>query len=148
MYLIDTNILLRAQRGQGSIADNAIKILESQGYVLGIVPQNIAEFWNVCTRPADRNGLGYTTRVTAQKLQDLQNAFTLFTANELDIYLQWQRLVKQYEVKGSRVHDTRLVAAMLVHGLTHILTFNVKDFQRFREITAVHPEEVKSRPST
>lgn len=37
------------------------------------------------------------------------------------------------------VHDTRLVAAMLVHGLTHILTFNISDFLPYPEITAVNP---------
>ena len=29
------------------------------------------------------------------------------------------------------------VAAMLVHGLTHILTFNTTDFRRYAEITLV-----------
>jgi predicted nucleic acid-binding protein len=49
------------------------------------------------------------------------------------------RLVVAYGVKGVNVHDARLVAAMLVHGLTHILTFNISDFARYSEITAVHP---------
>ncbi|MCG6133823.1 MAG: hypothetical protein MET45_04030 [Nostoc sp. LLA-1] len=38
------------------------------------------------------------------------------------------------------VHDARLVAVMCVHGLTHILTFNISDFTRYsNEIIAVHP---------
>ena len=47
-----------------------------------------------------------------------------------------------YGVIGVNVHDARLVAAMLVHGLTHILTFNTTDFARYTEITAVHPTAV------
>lgn len=43
---------------------------------------------------------------------------------------------------GVNVHDARLVAAMLVHGLTHILTFNISDFARYSEITAVHPTTI------
>lgn len=43
---------------------------------------------------------------------------------------------------GVNVHDARLVAAMLVHGLTDILTFNTKDFARYSEITAVHPTAI------
>jgi hypothetical protein len=31
---------------------------------------------------------------------------------------------------------------MIVHGLTHMLTFNVADFQRFTGITVVHPQDV------
>lgn len=59
------------------------------------------------------------------------------------IYQQWERLVVAYQVKGVNVHDARLVAAMLVHGLTYILTFNTKDFNRYKtEITPVHPDAV------
>ncbi len=38
---------------------------------------------------------------------------------------------------GKQAHDTRLVAAMIAHEMTHILTFNTDDFKRFSEITAV-----------
>lgn len=54
----------------------------------------------------------------------------------------WRRLVLDYRVSGVQVHDARLVAAMLVHGVTHILTFNTDDFKRFVEITAVKPSEI------
>ena len=53
-------------------------------------------------------------------------------------------LVKKYNVKGVNFHDTRIVAAMLVHGITHILTFNVEDFKRFIEIAVVHPNDILS----
>ena len=48
-----------------------------------------------------------------------------------------------YSVKGVQVHDAKLVAAMCVHDLTHILTFNVDDFSRYPEIIAVHPSTVR-----
>lgn len=38
-----------------------------------------------------------------------------------------------------QVHYARLVAAMLAHSLTQILTFNTNDFTRYSEITTVHP---------
>jgi hypothetical protein len=43
-----------------------------------------------------------------------------------------------------RVNGYRLVAAMVVHGLTHILTFNIRDFARYAEVTAVHPMDMRS----
>ena len=55
-------------------------------------------------------------------------------------FAEWQWLVKNYEVKGVNVHDARLVAAMLVHNLTHIITFNGKDFRRYQEITIIDPK--------
>jgi predicted nucleic acid-binding protein len=36
----------------------------------------------------------------------------------------------------------RLVAAMHVHGATHLLTLNVRDFARYPDITVVHPQTV------
>jgi predicted nucleic acid-binding protein len=41
---------------------------------------------------------------------------------------------------GKQVHDTRLVAAMIVHRVTHLLTLDAGDFLRFPEITVVHPQ--------
>jgi predicted nucleic acid-binding protein len=46
------------------------------------------------------------------------------------------------DVLGKNAHDTRLVAAMLVHGVTHLLTFNVTDFSRFPGLTVLDPATV------
>ena len=46
-------------------------------------------------------------------------------------YPEWKRLVIKHSVQGSKVHDTRLVAAMNVHGVGRILTFNADDFRRY-----------------
>ncbi|MGV2829795.1 hypothetical protein [Myxosarcina sp. GI1(2024)] len=42
-------------------------------------------------------------------------------------------------MKGTKVHDTRLVAFMLVYRLSHILTFNGKDFRRFEQEEKIVP---------
>jgi hypothetical protein len=57
---------------------------------------------------------------------------------------EWRRLVFAYGVSGVQVHDAHLVAAMRVHGLTHILPFNTADFARYAPegITAVDPRTV------
>jgi hypothetical protein len=47
-----------------------------------------------------------------------------------------------HKVIGLNVHDARLVAAMLVHGVTHILTANVKDFVRYTSVTAISPDQI------
>ena len=46
-------------------------------------------------------------------------------------YPEWKRLVIKHSVQGTKVHDTRLVAAMNVHGVGRILTFNRDDFTRY-----------------
>ena len=63
IYLVDTNVLLRFSR-QGDpsyqIAQDVVSKLEAGGHQLQTALQNLAEFWNVSTRPANRNGFGRT----------------------------------------------------------------------------------------
>jgi predicted nucleic acid-binding protein len=49
-------------------------------------------------------------------------------------------LVAAHKVVGKKTHDARLVAAMNVHGVSHILTFNTGDFKRFVGIQTIHPD--------
>ncbi len=80
---------------------------------------------------------------TAKLLRLYERLFPVIPDNP-DIYSEWKRLVKDFQVKGVQVHDARLVAAMKTHGLNHILTFNVKDFKRYQVegIKAVSPQGI------
>jgi predicted nucleic acid-binding protein len=144
-YLVDTNILLRLpdrSHPQHPIIRQAIRSTIRQGHDLYITPQNCAEFWNVSTRPSDKNGLGLDVEKTAKLLRLFERLFSVIPDNS-DIYSEWKRLVEAFQVKGIQVHDARLVAAMKTHGLNRILTFNVKDFKRYQVegIKAVSPQD-------
>lgn len=106
-----------------------------------IIPQNLIEFWAVATRPAANNGLGLPVDQTAAQLRNLKSLFTLL-ADTPDVFSEWERIVLQYQVSGKQAHDARLVAAMIVHDVTHLLTFNTTDFKRFTAITAVNPQSI------
>jgi predicted nucleic acid-binding protein len=148
-YLVDTNLLLRSldpSTPQGSQALAAIKHLLAQGDELYTTPQILYEFWSVCTRPPGtapqgENGLGMSVAQTQAEISRLQALLPLREDND-QIFAQWLRLVSTHAVTGRRVHDTRLVAAMLVHGITHLLTFNGPDFSRYPEITIMAPRDV------
>ncbi|MDJ0578630.1 PIN domain-containing protein [Crocosphaera sp.] len=143
-FLLDTNILLRMidlDHPMNKDVTNSIKSLRSQNEQLFIISQNLIEFWNVCTRPLEKNGLGMTVSETEGEVSRIENIFIVLPDTS-KIYLQWRNLVKKYQVKGVKVHDTRLVAAMLVYEIDKILTFNVNDFRRFSEITAIHPTDI------
>jgi predicted nucleic acid-binding protein len=145
-YLVDTNILLRLSdrnHPQHLIVRKAVRILRSQGDNLSITPQNCAEFWNVATRPSDKNGFGFDVEKTAKLLRFIERIFAV-VPDTPEIYLEWKRLVKDYQVMGVQVHDARLVAAMKIHGISKILTFNVDDFKRYQaiRIEAVNPQNL------
>ena len=144
-YLIDTNILLRSvdsNHAMNAEAISAVENLLAAGETVNIFPQNISEFWNVATRPLDKNGLGLTPAQANTEVTKLENLLGL-VLDAPQIYEEWRKLVVNYAVSGVNVHDARLVAAMLVHGISHILTFNAKDFRRFEPIVTVKtPTEI------
>ena len=146
IYLVDTNVLLRFLRHDDpshQIVQDTVHKLEAGGHQLQTTLQNLAEFWNVSTRPANENGFGQTPVETDQLLQELELLFSLLSDSD-DVYREWRRLVVKYNVAGVQVHDARLAAAMIAHNVTHILTFNVTDFERYKPegIMAVNPAAV------
>ncbi|HKV48296.1 MAG TPA: hypothetical protein VJN69_09410 [Candidatus Acidoferrales bacterium] len=58
---------------------------------------------------------------------------------ELPLREEWERLVATYRVSGKNTHDARLAAAMAVHGVNSILTFNTDDFARYPGISVLDP---------
>jgi hypothetical protein len=64
------------------------------------------------------------------------------------VYGEWKRLVGDHSVMGKNAHDARIVAAMAVHGISHLLTFNGRDFKRFQNIIAVIEPTDLSPPSS
>jgi predicted nucleic acid-binding protein len=105
-------------------------MLWSEGHQFVTTPQNCSELWNAATRPMNKNGFGLSISEANSSLRLVERLFPLLPDTPA-IYPEWRRLVVQTGVSGVQVHDARLVAAMLVHGVTHILTFNVADFNRY-----------------
>jgi predicted nucleic acid-binding protein len=139
--LLDSNILLRwlePDHPDQLIVDAAVSRLMLSNADLCYTSQNLGEFWNVLTRPADRNGYGLSPDAANRRAIAVESRLQLLP-DSLAVHNEWRRLLVDYRVSGIQVHDARLVAAMRVHGVKRILTFNTKDFARFDEIEAVHP---------
>jgi predicted nucleic acid-binding protein len=142
-YLVDTNVLLRGVQEFHPMHSDAVRatdLLLSHEPV-SIIPQNLIEFWAVSTRPKTSNGLGLSVTETHERIAVIKSTFRLLSDTQ-DIFDEWERLVVQHQVLGKQVYDARLVAAMRVHKLTHLLTFNTADFKRFSFITAVRPQTI------
>jgi predicted nucleic acid-binding protein len=131
--LVDTNVLLRRieplHDHHRRAVDATARLVESAEPV-HVTPQNIAEFWAVATRPVARNGLGLPLGTAAVEIDRIERVFALLP-DEPAIYAVWKRLVMTHGVIGSQVYDARLVAAMTIHGVGRILTFNAADFSRY-----------------
>jgi predicted nucleic acid-binding protein len=148
--LVDTNIVTRSAQpchAMYQAAVDAVDLLTRQGETLCLVPQNIYEFWVVATRPAALNGLGLGVAEAQTELARLKRIFTLVHDTPL-ILTQWELLINQYQVVGKNAHDSRLVAAMKVHGINQFLTFNTQDFTRYQGITVLSPFDVLQAPQS
>ena len=146
--LVDTSVLIRTLQPHHPLytpSDRAIRLLPAQGRKLHIVAQNLIELWVVATRPLGENGLGMTPTEAATELRRIKGMF-LFLPETPAIYPAWEALVLDYAVSGKPSHDARLVAAMQVHGLTAILTFDKTGFSRFPGIEVSHPAEIAAQP--
>jgi predicted nucleic acid-binding protein len=146
LYLVDSNILLRWVKPDHSdyptIVAATDAILRRDG-VLCYTSQNVAEFWSACTRPLDRNGYGLSPQ-DADRRARLFEAKLRLLSDSLAVHEEWRKLLVAHNVSGVQVHDARLVAAMRVHGVRLILTFNDKDFARYSDIRVIHPRAVLS----
>ncbi len=142
--LIDTSTLLRTlqpRHAQHEAATRALEVLPKQGRELHIVPQNLIELWVVATRPVEQNGLGLSPAAAGTELRRLKSMLPLLPETPA-LYQAWESLVIQHQVSGKPAHDARLVAAMRVHGLTTILTFDRSGFSRYPGIEVLHPSDV------
>lgn len=143
-YMVDSNILLRTiQPGHAMYpeATRAVGNLLQQSEVIHVLPQNLYELWVVATRPVANNGLGLSVQDATREISSIESHFT-FLPDTPAIYPVWKSLVTQHSVSGRPAHDARIVAAMQVHGISHILTFNKDDFKCFPLVTVVTPAEV------
>lgn len=144
IWLIDTNILLRLVQiadSQHVEAKNAIDKLLAQNFTLCILLQNVSEFWNVCTRPLDKNGFGFSIAQADAELSKIKSVFDVLPATQ-EVYRNWRELIVNHSVLGIKVHDAKIVAAMKAHNIQNLLTFNAKDFKRYTFIKAVEPKDV------
>jgi predicted nucleic acid-binding protein len=145
LVLADSGILLRLVNRTDplhSVVRAAVRIVRGRGDTIVSAFQNVAEFWNVCTRPASaRGGLGLSVAETHKRLRLIER-FVRIIRDTPAAYPLWKQLVVTNAVVGVQAHDARLIALMLVHGATHILTLNVADFGRYQGITAFSPQSV------
>jgi predicted nucleic acid-binding protein len=140
-YLVDTSVLVRAllpSDPKSGVARRALSSLLANGRTLVLLPQIVAELWTVATRPEAENGLGYSPERLCRLIDRYKEHFEFRYETEA-VFKEWRELVSQLRVRGKQVHDARIAAAAIAHGIDGILTFNPRDFQRYEGIAIVDP---------
>jgi len=101
--LVDTNILLRLlqpKHPHAAKAEQAVETLRRRGEPLNLAAQNLVEFWAVITRPANENGLGFTTAQAIAEIRAIERLFVLLP--EVPLQKEWEGLVTTHNVSGKK----------------------------------------------
>jgi predicted nucleic acid-binding protein len=145
--LVDTGVLLRAfvkADPQCAPIRTALLELRRQNEELVASFQNVAEFSNVSTRPASsRGGYGLPVKTVQARVAFIERLCRRLVEDD-EAYQYWKHLVSKYNITGVAVHDARLAAIMLAHGIQRVLTVNDRDFRRFESegITVITPQDL------
>src|SRR6476620_10432506 len=109
--LVDTRILLRAFDANSpqfrSIRRSLRKALDENVRLI-VTVQNIAEFWNVGTRPLDKNVQGLSAERVKRRVEIIERLCEVVSEDKAS-YADWKRIVEELGVSGVKVHDARLV---------------------------------------
>jgi predicted nucleic acid-binding protein len=137
---VDANILVFTSSSGMLLhraADDRLNELASAGDRLCINRQVIREFLSTVTR----KGVVTPQLTPAQAVSDARAIELRFRLLEEDDVVQNElyTLIQQHQVVGPKVHDANIVATMLAHRVTHLLTHNVADFTRYASRITVIP---------
>ena len=111
-YLVDSNVLLRWVKPDDRdypLVVSAIDAILQRGAVFCYTSQNVAEFWNTCTRPLDRNGYGLSPQEADRRARFFEDKLRLLP-DGLAVHQEWRKLLVVSNVSGVHVHDARLSA--------------------------------------
>jgi predicted nucleic acid-binding protein len=91
--LVDTNVPLRAVQSNHPLfaqATQAISALVRRNDSVFFCPQNIIEFWNVATRPIERNGFGLSPDQVMKEIAGFESSLSLLP-DVPEIYTTWKK---------------------------------------------------------
>lgn len=147
MILVDTNVLARSVE-QNHLHHQAA--LQSMAHLrkqlneeLVVFPQNLIEFYSLATRL--HNSLKLSPKDALKEVAAIEKRFIVLLERP-GFFADWKDLVYKYKPTNRQVYDIRLVAMMLNHGVSGILTFNDKDFDFVTEIRTINPFDLLNLP--
>lgn len=139
MILLDTNILIHSnQPASPHFAGITQRLIDfaTSNEDLSVCPQVLNEYYVVVTRTQGQNGYGISSDDAMVQIDNFRNIYT-FIEDPVNLFTEWQRLIRKYKTIGKQAHDARLVAFMQAQAIDQIYTMNPGDFNRYADIITV-----------
>jgi len=137
MSVVDTNVLVYSSAAGSpdhSRARTALARLRAQGPI-AITRQVLREYLAVTTRPQSWSR-PLTLAEAAADTDAFMRRFVVLEDGP-PVWNELMALTRAVSFGGKQVHDANIVATMLAHGETRLLTFNGADFRRFGNLIEV-----------
>lgn len=141
MIAVDTNVLVYAHRRDVDFhANAAMRVKElAEGLATWAIPWPcIHEFYSVVTHPKVYVEPSTPEQALAQVDEWLASPSLALLAEPTDYISTLKPLLQYAHVSGPKVHDARIAAICLSHGVSELWTAD-RDFSRFAQLTTVNP---------
>lgn len=102
---------------------------------LWISRQVLREFIAARTRP-QTFAQPSTPEMVIERVWYLENRFQV-ADDTTAVTRQLIKLLEDFKIGGKQVHDANIVATMLTYDIPCLLTHNIKDFERFRDVIKI-----------
>jgi len=141
MIAVDTNILLYAHRADSpwhAAADASVSSLAESRSPWAIPWPCVHEFLAIATHPRIYDPPSPVADAIEQ-VECWREAPGLVTLGETALHWrQLRELVERGQIRGGRVHDARIAAICLQHGVSELWSAD-RDFSRFPALRVVNP---------
>jgi len=137
---LDTNVLVYANIKSAPLHGVALQAIidhYNAGSELWISRQVIREYLATLTKPQQFSYPPSTTTLQSDIIY-FQSRFSTAEENQ-SVTDKLLDLLRSIKFGGKQVHDANIVATMLVHNITHLLTHNTADFARFGTLITIVP---------
>lgn len=134
--LLDTNILVYSLNIDSFKYEIARKFIRENSRNLEIAHQNILEGIRVLTRQKFSNPIKLKEALNA--ITSLSSSLNIISPKQSTYYLALE-MIEKHKLAGNRIFDAYLAATALSNGVDTIVTDNVRDFKKFKELKITNP---------
>lgn len=141
MIAVDTNILVYAHREDAPFHLQALQCITglAESRTSWAIPWPcLHEFIAITTHQKIFAPPSPIEKALDQVEAWIESPSLVLLAEDHDYWLLLKRLIHASKVSGPRVHDARIAALCLSHGISELLTAD-RDFGRFRDLKTSNP---------
>lgn len=134
--VIDSNILIYAINADSPKHKAAQKFVKNNLSNLSVAHQNILEAVRVLTHKKFSNAM--KTKEALSAVMTISDSSKVIFPDQKTIYIT-NELIQKHSLSGNRIFDAYLVATALSNDDYEIVTDNVKDFKKYKEVKTINP---------